>query len=447
MPCTWSALRRAAAAAGLFAVVVATGPAARAEGQGDYGPVELREREAGLMKTANEYEELFLRRGFRYTEPELEEAVSRIGASLAPAPTDAYIRYRFHILRDPEVNAFALPDGQVYVNTGLLALLDNEAQLAAVLAHEVHHTAGHHAILAYRSVRRKIVTGMVLGPFTLGLSDIFLELSVLGYSRDLESEADLRGERRMVEAGYDPREMARVFEILQEDPEEERPKTSTAWSDHPALEERVTVANELTPGLLTGRDPAALRVEAAGYRRLVRRVALATVGDLAASDYPLSAVALAKRLVKEDASDPMRQLLLGDALRDLGARPETVPAAATNRAKKKNVKARARMTREEREQERLAAPGGKEHLAANLAAAAAAYRRALALDADFPEAHRGLGLALLDRGEALEAGRELVLYLKARPQADDRPLILDRLKTINETIRKGDPHDVRPSAP
>src|SRR5262245_49018798 len=104
-----------------------------AQDRGEYGPVPVRDSEKPLMKTVAEYEELFVRRGYRVSETAASALVARLGAALAPAPADAYVRYRFYVLRDTSVNAFALPDGQVYVHAGLLAALDNEAQLAAVL--------------------------------------------------------------------------------------------------------------------------------------------------------------------------------------------------------------------------------------------------------------------------------------------------------------------------
>jgi predicted Zn-dependent protease len=424
------------AAAVMAASVLSAPPAAAAEGF--YGPVEVRKNEASLMKTVSEYEEMFARRGYRYNAPEVEELVARLGARLALPPTDDYIRYRFHILRDPEPNAFALPDGQVYFNTGLLALLENEAQIAAILAHEVHHTAGHHGILEYRSMRAKSITSMAIGPMLFGIADIFLALSVFGYSRDLEEEADRKGAARMLEAGYDPRQVSRVFEILLEDPEEEEPKRSTAWSTHPQLQARAEYCRTLASDLISGAGERPLRTAQDEYRRLVRRVSLETVQDLIAVDYPRSAHALASRLLSEDPVDPARHLALADATRALGARQLKAGEAeeATDKEKKQNVKVRTKLTRAEREAARLATPEGKKTQAANLEAARRSYLKALELDANLAEAHRGLGLTLLEQDDLENAGRELVIYLRARPDAADKPVIMARLKDLTERIKK-----------
>src|SRR5437867_3631251 len=407
--------------------------------EGVYGPVEVRKSEAPLMKTVSDYEEMFQRRGYRYDAPAVDELVGRLGGRLALPPTDSYIRYRFHVLRDPEANAFALPDGQVYFNTGLLALLENEAQVAAILAHEVHHTAGHHTILQYRSIRAKSIGSMVLGPLTFGISDIFLALSVFGYSRDLEEEADRKGAARMLEAGYDPNQMARTFEILLEDPEEETPKRSTAWSTHPQLQARSEYCRALATELLAAAgSPPSLRVAAEEYRRLVRPVSIETVQDLISVDHPRSAQALATRLVAEDPKDPALHLALADATRALGARPLKLGPAAevTEKEKKQNLKERAKLTRTEWEAMRLATPEGKETLRHNLEAARQSYQRALELDPNLPEAHRGLGLTLLGLDDLENAGKELVTYLRARPGAADRPVIAARLKDLTGRIKK-----------
>ena len=434
--------RRALSGAALLLTTIALtalvgSPRARAA-EGVYGPVEVRKNEASLMNTVSEYEEMFQRRGYRYDAPDVNELIVRLGGRLALPPTDPYMRYRFHVLRDPEANAFALPDGQVYFNTGLLALLENEAQVAAILAHEVHHTAGHHTILEYRSMRAKSIGSMVLGPLTLGISDIFLALSVFGYSRDLEEEADRKGAARMLEAGYDPGQMARTFEILLQDPEEEEPKRATAWSTHPQLQARSEYSRGLASELLSAAGTPSPRVAAEEYRRLVRSLSIETVQDLITVDHPRSAHALATRLVAEDPKDPALHLALADATRALGARPLKFGAAAevTDKEKKRNLKEREKLTRAEREAMRLATPEGKATLRHNLDAARQSYQRALELDPTLPEAHRGLGLTLLGLDDLESAGKELVAYLRARPDATDRPIITAHLKDLTERIKK-----------
>jgi len=424
----------------LFAALsLATFRVALAAGEGFYGPLELHDRELQLMKNAAALEDLFRQRGYRYENRELESLVARTGAKLAPKPTDDYIHYRFFITRDCDANAFTLPDGQVYITTGLLALLDNEAQLAATLAHEVQHAAGHHGIVSYRSQRHKVIGGFILGPLTLGVGDYFLENSIMGYSRDLEEEADRRGARAALLAGYDPRQIPRLFQILMDDPEGEQPRIKAKWSDHPALEARIAYTKEMVPGLLVGADTANLTANASGYRRLVRRATLDTVEDFIAADYPRSALRVARRLVAEDPADPVCHLALADARRALGPRADVAGEQnLTNKEKKRNLAARIVLTRDERQERLLDTPEGRQTLKINLEAARKSYDKVLELDPGMAEAHRGLGYLNRALGRPIDAGTEFVAYLKARPDAADKAVIQAELRQITNEIRKGE---------
>jgi len=425
----------------LLAIVLllASAAPARAEGQGFYGPLELKDSELQLMKNAGATEDQFVRHSYRYDAPEIEAALKRIGQALAPRPTDDYIRYRFFIVRAIEPNAFALPDGQVYATSGLLAALENEAQLAGVLAHEVHHTAGHHGILSYRSARRKSITGAILGPLTLGVGDYFLAMSVFGYSRDLEEEADRLGLKRMLVAGYDPRQVPRMLQILMQDPEGETLEMKPSkWATHPALAARIDYTQAMLPGVLVGHKSESLKVNAQGYRILVRRLSLDTVQDLIAADQPRTAVTLAQRLLKENGDDPAALIALGDARSALG--PVALlgsEAALTNKDKVKTLRQKAYYTRSERDASLLETQEGRDTLRKNMDVARQAYQRALAIDGSAAEAHRGLGYVFKRVGRPIDAGKEFVIYLKARPQAPDKPVILGELEGINATLKNG----------
>ena len=116
-----------------------------------------------LIKVAKEQEEQFVRRGIRFNDPELQEILNRVADAVVLIVADKFIDYRVYLIRDPSPLAFSLADGQIYVHTGLLARLENEAQLAAVLAHEAHHVAAHHHIQAnnLRRTKGKVAGGIV----------------------------------------------------------------------------------------------------------------------------------------------------------------------------------------------------------------------------------------------------------------------------------------------
>jgi predicted Zn-dependent protease len=425
----------------LMGALLALGSApARATGEGHYTPLEVDDNELQLLSNAAATEVQLERHGYVYDDRALQAAVRRVGGLVAPKPTDSYLSYRFEVVRDVEPNAFTLPDGQVYVNTGLLALLENEAMLAGLLGHEVNHAAGHHGILSYRSARRKMATSMVLGPLTLGVGDYFFVRSIYGYSRDLEDEADLRGARAMVKAGYDPRQMAALFEMLGTDREGERPEMKPSkWSTHSELNARAAAIRAAIPGLTVGMKLDSLRVGTdSGFRRIVRRAGLDTATDLVSADFPRSAIALATRLADEAPGDAQPRLILGDARRALGARPtiEGEQAVVTNKEKRAAQRRRAYLTRDESQRMLGETPEGQMAIRANNEAAVKEYARALSLDPGLAEAHRGRGYALEALGRPKEAGQEFVLYLRARPDADDKPLIVDRLKRITTTLKE-----------
>jgi beta-barrel assembly-enhancing protease len=155
---------------------------------------------------------------------DLTAYIAEIANKLAAQPQADKYPYTFKVVNDRSINAFALPGGTAFVHTGLIAAVDNESQLACVLAHEIVHVALRHgtnqatkanliqlpALLASKSVG----TGM-LGQ----LSQVGIELGansvLLKFSRTAETQADLLGAQIAAEAGYNPSEMARFFEKLE----------------------------------------------------------------------------------------------------------------------------------------------------------------------------------------------------------------------------------------
>ena len=141
-------------------------------------------------------------------DPEAARYVAAVGGALLPNLNRTAIRYQFHVIQSPEINAFALPGGHVFVLTGLLDFLQSEAELAAVVGHEMSHVDLRHCIeryqyeLALRKLQVAPVGEMV---------SIAHQLVAVGYGQDQELEADASGERLAIEAGYDPDAAAAVF--------------------------------------------------------------------------------------------------------------------------------------------------------------------------------------------------------------------------------------------
>ena len=185
-------------------------------------PATGRSSFTGLMTTADEVKigreqnaQLLEAFGGAYDDPALAAYVSKIGNSLASKAERPDITYTFTVLNSPIVNALALPGGYIYVSRGLLALADNEAELAGVLGHEIGHvTARHHAqrqssqtVAGVASLGVAILGAMAGVPLAQG-SQMIAGAFLASYTRDQEYEADLLGIRYMNAAGYDPKAMA-----------------------------------------------------------------------------------------------------------------------------------------------------------------------------------------------------------------------------------------------
>lgn len=159
-------------------------------------------------------------------DPFLNEYVNRIGKRLANSTeaAESEFPFTFEVVADPSINAFALPGGPMFINTGLLKAVDNEAQLAGVMGHEMSHVILRHGT-NQASKRNVIQLTAILGSQLAGNTSMTGRLSQLGigafaggvllkFSRTAESQADLMGSHLMSEGGYDPMEMARFFHKL-----------------------------------------------------------------------------------------------------------------------------------------------------------------------------------------------------------------------------------------
>ncbi|MHA1108150.1 MAG: M48 family metalloprotease, partial [Alphaproteobacteria bacterium] len=156
-----------------------------------------------------------------YGTPALGKYVDGVGQLLAGTTERRGIKYRFTVLNSAAVNAFALPGGYIYITRGLLALAGNEAELAAVLAHELGHvTALHHAQRAGHSLLANVlITGLGIagGRIAADTSAALAQGLLQSFSREHEHESDDLGIRYMVRAGYDPLAMAAFLRKLRAD--------------------------------------------------------------------------------------------------------------------------------------------------------------------------------------------------------------------------------------
>jgi predicted Zn-dependent protease len=169
-----------------------------------------------------QHEKIVPQFGGVYENAELGVYVASVGNLLVRTSEIPNQKFTFTVLDSPIVNAFALPGGYVYVTRGLLALADNEAELAGVLAHEIGHVAARHAAQRYGQTMAANLAGVGLGVL-LGnnaISNTFATVSAValrGFSREQEYESDLLGVRYLTRAGFDPSGMAGFLGKLQAD--------------------------------------------------------------------------------------------------------------------------------------------------------------------------------------------------------------------------------------
>jgi len=192
-------------------------------------------------------------------DPVVTEYVNRIGQNLV-RNSDAQVPFTIKVIDSDEVNAFALPGGFFYVNSGLILAADEESELAGVMAHEIAHVAARHAT---RQMTRAqwanigtiplIFVGGGIGYAVRSAAGLGLPLTFLSFSRSFESEADYLGLQYMYKAGYDPNAFVQFFEKLQAR-EKKKPGTlAKAFSTHPQTPDRITKSQDEISKILPAR--------------------------------------------------------------------------------------------------------------------------------------------------------------------------------------------------
>jgi hypothetical protein len=174
-------------------------------------------------------------------ERSVQEYVSHLGDSLIPEGANGArqpIEFRFFVVEDPEINAASLPDGTLLINTGLLGVLENEAQLAFVLSHEMAHVLQVHYRREIEETRGSrigltiagVAAGVFIGNAGVFMAQIGIASVVNGHQRDLENQADRLGLQNVIEHGYDPREAPNLSRIIINRYGDR--STSKLWSNH-----------------------------------------------------------------------------------------------------------------------------------------------------------------------------------------------------------------------
>tara|TARA_R110002110_G_scaffold107622_17_gene269265 strand:- start:1103 stop:2671 length:1569 start_codon:yes stop_codon:yes gene_type:complete len=254
----WLALisaRRAGAVSCLAALLVLSGCATNpATGERQITPIMSAAQEA--QAGADAHPKILEAYGGAYDDVELGAYVAGVTARIARATNQPDGPYRVTLLDSPVINAFALPGGYVYVTRGLMALANDEAELAGVIGHEIGHVAARHSAQRQTAMMGTSLLGAVLGA-VVGSSAVDQIVGLGGqgllasYSRDQEYEADMLGVRYLAKAGYDPYAAGDFLQSMGAEEElnaqvrkaEYDPARNDWLASHPASPARVAAAN------------------------------------------------------------------------------------------------------------------------------------------------------------------------------------------------------------
>lgn len=325
--------------------------------------------------------------------PELETYLEGIVAHLmGPMLQDIGMDVDVLVFRESTVNAWVYPNGTVAVQTGLLAAMENEAQLAAILGHEVSHFLNRHAFIQIKAKQKQSFIGKGLGVLATaavaaktgsvntGLLDsgqIWTDLVTSGYSRKLETAADRQGLQLMMAAGYPPEQALPAFETMRQD-EDNVVNVAKMWSSHPDIDAR---KKNLSKQIKKAK--ASTGSEGLDAERYLRAVSVAALNNtqlqLQLRQFDL-AISRLQKFTQLLSDDPRGHYLLGEAYR-------------------------------------------KQDPQGNLDARIGAYQKAIATSSSLADPYRELGMVFRQQGKKAEADGAFTTYLKLAPQAADAPII------------------------
>lgn len=325
--------------------------------------------------------------------PELEQYLEGVMTRLMGSMVgDIGLEVDVLVFKDPTVNAWAYPNGTVAVQTGLLAAMENEAQLAAILGHEISHYLNRHAFIQIKSKQTQSMIGKGLGALATiavaaetgsvntGLLDsgqVWTDLVTSGYSRKLETAADEQGLQFMITAGYPPKEALPAFEAMRI-ADDDVIDVKKIWSSHPDIDARKKNLSKRIKKAKADSNSAGLDSEA--YQRAVHLAALVNSQLQIQNRQFDAAIIRLQRYTSILDDDATGYFLLGEAYRNKNPEGDF--------------------------QQRITA-----------------YENSIAVDADFADPYRELGLAFRQKRENQKAQQALTRYLELASSAADAPII------------------------
>ncbi|MGD9281907.1 MAG: M48 family metalloprotease [Desulfobacterales bacterium] len=356
----------------------------------------MNEDEKMLWQKSEQEQLVFEENGLLYPDQELEDYLNQVAGKLRPQSTPRNLVIRVKVIKNAYLDAFAYPNGMIYIHTGLLARMDNEEQLAAVLAHELIHCTRRHALRAFRKYRdQPAVLTAVQNTLlkTRGMQDMARYLGIggamAGYLRELEAEADRLGFELMTAAGYDPKAALYLFDHMMAEIEQEKLEEPFFFGSHPTVRQRVDNLQNLPDPVYLNNKPAIKN----------RSIYFAKLGQLflenARLDIRLGRFQAARRSIEKflkiKPDDSQAFFLLGEIYRQQGRAIDTQLALEN-------------------------------------------YNRAITLDPGYVDARKAIGLIHYKKGHRALAKKFFESCLQLSPNAPDKAYIQGYLKqcTLSE---------------
>ena len=257
-------------AAILITFGLVTGCATSGVNQGDFNVVSLEEEwQLGRKLEADLARQLNL-----VNDRQINGYVNRVGQAIVNQTEMRSVPWEFHVVSSPEVNAFNIPGGHVYVNTGLIAAADSASELAGVMAHEIAHGVSRHGTEQLtKAYGLNILAALTLGENPAVYEQILAQVigggTLAKFSRDAEREADELGVQYMARANYHPEGLARMFEELIDRRQRRPSSVEQFFSSHPVTEDRVAAVRAMVQRI--GPSSSWKRDEP-GFRQVKSRV-------------------------------------------------------------------------------------------------------------------------------------------------------------------------------
>ncbi len=342
------------------------------------------EEEQMLWRRAQEEQDVIDGSGLLYQDTEIENYLNQIAEKLQTNSISPDISFQIKVIKDPKLNAFALPNGVIYIHTGILARMENEAQLAALLAHEMTHCTHRHSLKTLRNIKdrtqAKSATVRELAQL-LGITGSIA--SINGYTRELETEADRVGLDLAVKANYDPNEVLKLFELLKQENEIEGVEEPYFLGTHPKVQQRIENVNrwlaENNQGKITGSKNT-IKFQSRMSRLMLENARL----DLRQGKFFI-AQSTVKKYLSVNPDDAQAYFLLGEIFRQRGWKNDSV-AAINN------------------------------------------YEKSISLNPSFAESHKAMGLIHYKDGEKRRAKKYFESCLLLSPNTADKAYIQGYLK-------------------